>query len=99
IFRATSMYMLAQYFLKNAGRPADFELTGLREIYRGLQIINTYIARRLREATRTDSSINAVILLDIYAQTLPLAIEKSLEDMRYMFEPFLKENILTAAQG
>ncbi|MCP4688401.1 MAG: hypothetical protein GY859_10140, partial [Desulfobacterales bacterium] len=25
IFRATSMYMLAQYFLKNAGRPADFE--------------------------------------------------------------------------
>lgn len=94
IFRATSMYMLAQYFLKKEGRPADFELKGLQKIYRGLQIINTYIARRLREATRTDSSINAVILLDIYAQTLPMAIEKSLEDIRYMFEPFLKESIL-----
>ncbi len=98
IFRAASMYMLAQYFLKNEGRPADFELIGLRKIYHGLQIINSYIAKRLREATRTDSSINAVILLDIYAQTLPMAIEKSLDEIRYMFEPFFEENILTAGR-
>ncbi len=94
IFRAASMYMLAQYFLKNEGRPADFELKGLRKIYHRLQVINSYIAKRLREATRTDSSINAVILLDIYAQTLSMAIDKSLAEIRYMFEPFFEENIL-----
>ena len=89
IFRATSMYLLAQYYLKKEYRIADFEFEGLTRIYQNMQIVNFAIAERLRAATMTDSSINAIILLDSYAQTLPLAIEKSLKEIRHLFSPFL----------
>ena len=89
IFRATSMYLLAQYFLKKAGQAADFDLEGLTKIYDNMQIINNAIVERLRAATTTDSSVNAIVILDNYAKFLPFAIEKSLEDIRYLFSPFL----------
>ena len=89
IFRATSMFLLAQYFLKKAGRTADLELEGLTRIYDNMQIINMAIVERLRAATKTDSSINAIVILDNHAKSLPYAIEKSLADIRYLFAPFL----------
>lgn len=93
IFRATSMYLLAQYYLKKEYRIADFELEGLRRIYNNIQIVNIAIAERLRNATLSDSSINAIVLLDSYAQVLPLAIDKSIDEIRHLFQPFLKQNL------
>ena len=87
---ATSMYLLAQYFLKMEGRHADLELEGLTEIYHNMQIVNVAIANRLRSTSMSDSSINAIIILDNYAKSLPYAIEKSLEDLRHLFLPFLR---------
>ena len=89
IFRATSMYLLAQYYLKKECRIVDFEFEGLTKIYNNIQILNVAIAERLRAATVTDSSINAIVLLDSYAQALPLAIEKSLAEIRHLFSSFL----------
>ncbi len=89
IFRATSMYLLAQYFLKMEGHQADFELEGLTKIYHNIQIVNAAIANRLRSTSMSDSSINAIIILDNFAKNLPYAIEKSLKNLRYLFSPFL----------
>jgi hypothetical protein len=89
IFRAASMYLLAQYFLKKEGHSADLELTGLSRIYANMQIINLATVERLRAATTTDSSINAIVILDNYAKSMPFAIEKSLEDIRHLFSSFL----------
>jgi Domain of unknown function (DUF6901) len=89
IFRATSMYLLAQYFLKMEGRYADLELEGLTKIYHNMQIVNVAIAKRLRSTSMSDSSINAIVILDNYAKSLPYAIEKSLGDLRHLFLPFL----------
>ena len=89
-YRATSMYLLSQYFINKDGRKADLELTGLMEIYKNIQIVNIAIAERLRAAAKEDSSVNALILLDIRAWEPRMEIEKSLEDIRYMFKPFLK---------
>ena len=89
IFRATSMYLLAQYFLKMEGHHADLELEGLTKIYHNMQIVNVAIANRLRSTSMSDSSINAIIILDNYAKSLPYAIEKSLENLRPLFLPFL----------
>ena len=89
IFRATSMYLLAQYFLKAEGRHADLELEGLTKIYYNIQIVNAAIANRLRSTSMSDSSINAIIILDNFAKNLPYAIEKSLKNLRYLFLPFL----------
>ena len=92
IYRAASMYLLAQYFLKQGGRDADLELKGLVEIYRNIQIVNTSTAKRLRAATETDSSLNAIVLLDMFAKTLSHAIEASLKEIRHLFEPFLSNS-------
>jgi len=91
IFRATGMYLLAQYHLKKQGRKADFELTGLAQIYQNLNVLNIHIAERLRSFTSTDSSINAVILLDVFTQTVPIVIEDHLEEIRYLFKPYLSD--------
>ena len=93
IFRATSMYLLAQYYLKKEYRIADFELEGLKRIYNNMQIVNFAIAERLRNATLSDSSINAIVLLDSYAQILPFAIDKSIDEIRHLFHPFFKQNL------
>ena len=63
VYRATSMYLLAQFFLKKEGSQTDLELDGLARIYENLQIINVAIAERLRAATTTDSSVNAIVVL------------------------------------
>lgn len=89
IYRATSMYLLSQYFLHKDKHKVDLELEGLKKIYENAQIVNTSIAERLRAASDTDSSVNAITLLDIYAQSLPFAISDSLEDIRHLFTPFL----------
>ena len=83
---------MAQYYLKKEGRIADYDFRGLTRIYENMQVINVAIAKRLQEATISDSAINAVVILDSYAQTLPLAIEESLEEIRHLFSPFLSEN-------
>jgi len=92
IYRATSMYLLAQYFLKKQGIEADLELEGLAGIYQNIQIINKAMAERLRAITDKDSAINALVLLDIFAKTLPFAIEESLEEVRYLFVPYLQQS-------
>ena len=88
VYRATSMYFLAQYFAKKEGAKADLELDGLSRIYENLQIINVAIAERLRAATTTDSSVNAIVVLDVYAKTVEMVIGGSLERIRYLFAPY-----------
>ena len=47
---------------------------------------------RLRSASNSDLSANAVILLDLYAQAFPHAIEQTLRNLRHLFTPFLTKD-------
>lgn len=96
IYRTTSMYLLAQYFKRLDGEEADFNLEGLTEIYKNIQEVNSSIAERLKSATETDSSINAVIFLDMFAKTLPYVIKDTLQEIRYLFKPYFCENTKTS---
>lgn len=91
LYRATSMYLLAQYFVQREGKEADFELRGLNRIYRDIQLVNHSISERLRAAIEADSVVNGMVILDTYAQTIPYMIEDSLENIRYLFTPFLTD--------
>jgi hypothetical protein len=91
IYRAASMYLLAQYFLQNEGLDADFSLEGLERIYKDMNIVNASIANRLRESSKADSSVNAIVMLDIYAKAMPYVIDDSLEEIRYLFAPYLNQ--------
>lgn len=89
IWRATSTYMLSQYFLKREGYPVDFEMKKLDRIYNDVQLLNQALAGRLRTVCERESTVNAVGILDVFAQSLPLVIEDSLEEIRSVFEPIL----------
>ncbi len=92
IWRATSTYLLAQYYHKLNGRSPDICFEGLSRIYNDIQIVNLAFAKRLRAACRYDSMVNAIILLDMFAQSMPLAIDESLEQIRHLFAPYLSHS-------
>jgi len=91
IFRATGMYLLAQYYLEKQERKVDFDFAGLTQIYENLNILNIHMADRLRGATQTDSSINAIIMLDVFTHALPFVIEDQLEEIRNLFTPYFSD--------
>ncbi len=91
IYRAASMYALAQYYVRRSGQKADLDFKGLDRIYREIQGVNTAIAERLRAASEKDASVNAVIILDLFAKALPDAIQDQLEEIRYLFETYFKK--------
>jgi hypothetical protein len=90
IWRATSTYLLAQYFRNGDGTAPDLDFEGLSAIYGEIQIVNKAFARRLRAACQQDSMVNAIILLDMFAKSMPTAIEASLDEIRPLFIPYLR---------
>jgi hypothetical protein len=91
IYRATSMYLLAQYFRKKSGLEAELNFEGLKDIYHNMQTLNAAIAERLRAGSETDSSVNALVLLDMFTLVLPFAVEESLEELKHLFSKYLKD--------
>jgi hypothetical protein len=89
IWRAIAFFSLAQYYLYQDGKKADMEFKGLSRIYSEVQIVNMAFAKRLRTACEHDSMINGIVLLDMFAQSMPTAIKESLDQLRYIFTPYL----------
>lgn len=89
IYRAASMYLLAQYFRRKEGGEADMDLSGLAQIYKDLQVVNNHMAKRLRAASDKDATVNAVVILDLFAKALPYTIEESLQEIRHLFAVYL----------
>lgn len=85
MYRSISMYLLAQFFLGRLGKQPDFELTGLMEIYQNMEIVNQAMVNRLTAASKSDVSLNALVLLDLHAKLLPLAMQEIL------FQEYLDE--------
>lgn len=88
LWRAISAYLIAQYFHHNDGGEADTQFTGLSHIYHEVQTVNMAFAKRLRKACQYDGMINGIILLDMFAKSMPDAIDEALSDMAYLFAPF-----------
>jgi hypothetical protein len=94
VYRVVSTYLLAQYFLRQQGKAADAGLEGLKAHYRELQQVNQGMAARLgaiREE-QGDSSVNALVLLDLFAHSLPDSIDADLEELLPAFQESLKMN-------
>lgn len=91
VYRVVSTYLLAQYFLRQQGKAADAGLEGLKANYRELQRVNAGMAERLGaiRAEGGDSSVNALVLLDLFAQSLPDSIDTELEELQPAFQELL----------
>ena len=88
IWRAIGTYLITQYFLNVQGKGIDLQLDGLTKIYDNIEILNAAIVKRLRDASKEDSTINALIHLDIFAKLLAPGLQESLNILQKIFTPF-----------
>lgn len=82
LFRSFATWLLAGHVrqrLDGSGTPPTLE--GLKERYRQLQTVNASLAERLRSAVTKDAVLNAVIILDLFAQIAPDNIDGDFEDI------------------
>ncbi len=82
VFRAVTTYLGAQYLRLQAGEPPDWTLEGLRAIYQQVALVNRAFAGRLRSALAKDASLNALVRLDVFTMTVPMALDEGLADYR-----------------
>ena len=85
IYRAASMYLVAQFMVAQNGGTADWSLTGLEAIYARVHEVNLAIARRLREAASKDASANALVRLDLFAGGVAYSLRDRLRELGYLF--------------
>ncbi|MFO7784507.1 MAG: DUF6901 family protein [Thermodesulfobacteriota bacterium] len=90
-FRTTSAYLLGQFFLMKRGRTADFTFHGLAEIYRNVKLVNRAMASRIRALSMKDASVNALILLDLFAVDVPMSIEDQIADLEPFFHTYFND--------
>jgi hypothetical protein len=89
VWRATATYLMAQYFLSLKGDRHNLDLEGLTKIYNDIEKLNAAIVRRLRAAVKEDSTVNALVHLDIFAKLLTPGLEESLNSLQNLIRPFL----------
>jgi hypothetical protein len=89
MWRAAATYLLSRYFSRKRLTPSDLDFKGLIAIYDDVTRLNDALVRRLRTVTSKDSTINALIHLDVFAKFLTPPLDDSLEQIRPIFEPYL----------
>jgi len=89
VYRATSMYMLAQYFRAQEDKEIDLSMRELIDLYEKINQINIDFSKRLQEVSKEDANLNAIVILDTFSQMIPMKIEKTLEDFKRLFTPYL----------
>jgi hypothetical protein len=91
IYRVLSMYLLAQYFLYKKDRSPDWGLKELSGIYKDIRTLNRAMCDRLRSSNIDDASINAVIILDVFADEVDFSVEEdAMGKIENLFSAYLK---------
>ena len=89
-YRAISMYLVAQLLLYRRGKKPDLELASLVEIYDEVRIVNEHIIKRLSGISTLDANLNAVIILDNFANYVKFVIDEDLlHRLEKIFTPYL----------
>ncbi|MCD4795572.1 MAG: hypothetical protein K8R49_00155 [Candidatus Cloacimonetes bacterium] len=87
LYRTISTYLLKQYFRANRGLTPDWKLTGLMEIYKDIHILNVSFFSRLSNIKGKDANINALIILDNFANYVNFRLDKDkLLKVSWMFD-------------
>ena len=91
LYRATAAYLLADYFrTRESGAEPDRELGGLTHAYEQVHIVNDSMLERLKASGQTDTSLNALLQLDMFALMLPFQAKRELPGIMKYFKPFLE---------
>jgi hypothetical protein len=89
LFRVAGSYLIAQFLKHQRGEAPDLDLEGLQAAYNLIHDVNVHMAQRMRMSVEGDANVNAIVILDLFAQEMPLAIDSKLQDLAYLYEPML----------
>ncbi len=82
LYRSFSSWLLMAYVQQKLnGGKEPITLDGLKRKYQDLSVMNSRLAERLRAGVKRDAALNAVIILDLFAQIAPDNIDGGFEDI------------------
>jgi hypothetical protein len=90
VFRAVSMYLVAQYFRERKGLEPNWNLEGLVNIYKEISTVNKDMWKRLSKASSFDANVNALIVLSTFGDALRFSLKKDLENLSALFIKYLE---------
>jgi len=86
IYRAISMYLMAQYFRYKRGYAPDWDLKELTAFYDEVSRVNQSFVKRLTTFVERDVSLNAVVLLNCFATaTRRMITHEKFSEVEQMF--------------
>lgn len=90
LFRACATFLLFQFF-DPVDPESDNHFTDLKHIYENIHIVNQQITKRLKKASASESTMNALTILDIFAQSFLPTLNESLQELAFLFKPGIPE--------
>jgi len=91
LYRVLSMYLLAQYFVARHGGQPDWSFAKLGGIYADIHTVNQHFAKRLAGASGSSANLNALAILDLFANAVTCAIDdNSLGELEELFQSYLQ---------
>ena len=90
-YRVFSMYLFAQFLKHKKGIEPDWSMNSLRELYEDVMQINRNFAQKIADLEKLDASINAVVILNNFANTVTFDLEdEDYTKFEKLFEGWLK---------
>lgn len=84
-FRFLGMHLITQYLRAQDGLAPDWELHELRRLLQQVHQTNKRLASRIRAAGVGDATVNSLIILDVFADSADLDVQRRLEEIRPLF--------------
>lgn len=86
IMRACSNFLLAKHFDKKGVDKRSDLFEELKKIYEEIHEINVQISKRIQRDSLGDSTMNAIVLLDIFTADFAHALEDDLAMLKQIYE-------------
>ncbi len=86
LVRAFSLHLLGEYVRSGGTGHVVLDVEALEGRYRAVTQVNRGMADRIRAAFPKDAVVNAIVILDTFAQAVPFVVRKALGELRPLFE-------------
>jgi len=83
--RATSMFLLRQYFIHKDNLVPNLKLEELRESYETVKVLNAALLKRIKGLASQDSDKNAIMIFHSISEILSMEIEANLSSIEHIF--------------
>lgn len=85
LLRTFSSFLLGRYLQEGGNGAVCIDVEGLRAHSAAAATVNRGMADRIRAAFTKDAVVNAIVILDMFAQAVPYVLKDALAELRYLY--------------